>query len=344
MFRFTRRQVLHAGLAAASAGPLLGAAGKAFADTVPDRPFRIVILTPRADIGDVIGFQEFFQTRQIPAEFDIVEVPQPEMVTERIPAINADRPDLVMTVFTPATLAAVGQYDDPDPSRFITDIPVVFSSVTDPMGSRVVPSLDRPGRNVTGTSHIAPAGVQLNTILAYRPIQRIAVVYNPGENNMVVTVGNLRAACSALGLTLMEMPLPPGADGTPSPEAIPDLIATAKRDGAELIYIGPDTLVASRNNKLVADAALEHQLPTFCATELPIRSAPLLMGLVSRATNVGRFAAFKASEILLNGRSPSTVPVQTLDRFSLIVRIEVARRLNLYPPMRLLNIAEVIRD
>ncbi|TWA74586.1 putative ABC transport system substrate-binding protein [Azospirillum brasilense] len=346
----SRRTVLTGAL---SAGTLLAGAVPSFAQSpfgpaartfTAAKPARIVVLTPRKDVGDVLGLRDFIASSGLSATVEVREVPQASAMPTLLPEIRASKPDLVVTVFTPLTLGTVGRYDDPDPSRFLTDVPVVFTSVTDPVASRVVRALDRPGRAVTGTRHIAPAAVQMKTMLSYRRWKKIAAVYNPAEDNMVVAVRDLKEEAARQGVEIHDAALPRDASGAPVAAAIPDLIADAARAGAELVYIGPDTLVASNNNAVVAEQALAHRLATFCSTELPIRRANLLMGLVSPAVNVGRFAGLKAVEILTGAKPADTIPVETLNRFSLLLRIGAAKQLDLYPPMRLLNIAEIVQD
>ncbi|TWA87561.1 putative ABC transport system substrate-binding protein [Azospirillum brasilense] len=332
---------LLAGAAPSFAQPTFGPAARTFTAA---KPARIVVLTPRKDVGDVLGLRDFIASSGLSATVEVREVPQASAMPALLPEIRASKPDLVVTVFTPLTLGTVGRYDDPDPSRFLTDVPVVFTSVTDPVASRVVRALDRPGRAVTGTRHIAPAAVQMKTMLSYRRWKKIAAVYNPAEDNMVVAVRDLKEEAARQGVEIHDAALPRDAAGAPQAAAIPDLIADAARAGAELVYIGPDTLVASNNNAVVAEQALAHRLATFCSTELPIRRANLLMGLVSPAVNVGRFAGLKAVEILTGAKPADTIPVETLNRFSLLLRIGAAKQLDLYPPMRLLNIAEIVQD
>lgn len=331
--------------AAAATGTLAGAstpnpatAGRG------NRPANIIVLTPRKDVGDVLGFRDLLESMGMQAKIDVREVQQASAVAGMLPDIRAARPDLVLTVFTPLTLATVGRYDDPDPSKFLTDVPVVFTSVTDPVASRIVRSLEQPGRAVTGTRHIAPVAVQLKTMLAYRRWKKIAAVYNPAEENMVVAVRDLKEEAARQGVEIIDGAVPRDGAGRPNPDAIPDLIRDVARAGAELIYIGPDTLVASNNSQAVADAALANNVATFCSTELPIRRSGLLMGLVSPAVNVGRFAGLKAYDILSGAKPATAIPVETLNRFSLLLRINTAKRLDLYPPMRLLNIAEIVKD
>ena len=68
-----------------------------------------------------------------------------------------------------------------------------------------------------------------------------------------------------------------------------------------------------------------------------------MLGLVSRYELVGRLAASKVEDILINGVSPADIPIETLDRFSYLIRLSSARRLALYPPLSLLDYAEIIK-
>src|SRR3546814_2015881 len=77
------------------------------------------------------------------------------------------------------------------------------------------------------------------------------------------------------------------------------------------------------------------------ATESIVRRSDALVGLFSTAVNVGRFAAFKAEQILVGGQSPAQIPIETLRRFSLLINMPVAHAIQVYPPISLLNLAEV---
>ena len=66
------------------------------------------------------------------------------------------------------------------------------------------------------------------------------------------------------------------------------------------------------------------------------------MGLISRYYSVGQLAGSKAYAILAEGQAAGNIAVETLKRFSLLVNMQVARELRLYPPIDMLNYAEVI--
>jgi putative ABC transport system substrate-binding protein len=66
-----------------------------------------------------------------------------------------------------------------------------------------------------------------------------------------------------------------------------------------------------------------------------------LTGLVSSYYLVGQFAAFKAAQILQKGMRARDIPIETLSRYSFIVRMEVAEQLDILPPVALFNYAIV---
>ena len=70
--------------------------------------------------------------------------------------------------------------------------------------------------------------------------------------------------------------------------------------------------------------------------------AGALTGLVSRYHSIGQFTAYKAEQILVNRIHPSKIPVETLTRFTLQIRMDVAQQLHLPPPLSMFNYAELI--
>ncbi|WP_431854345.1 ABC transporter substrate-binding protein [Azospirillum sp.] len=313
------------------------------ARAAPNRTFRITMVLGRGESDNEAGFKDYLARRGLKVEYAIRDTGgDPAKLPTIVQEIRDTRPDLIYSWGTPQTRAIVGPYDAPDPKVHITDIPVVFTFVAAPVDARIVPDLARPGRNVTGTVHIAPIPVQLSTILAYRPIRRLGIVYNPQERNSVLNVEGLRAEAPPRGVELLEEPVPLGASGQPLAGELPALIARLAQRGAEMLYVGPDTLVASLNRALVSEEALRHRLPTFSATEAIVRADKGMLALASSSYGIGRFTAFKAAQILMDGTSPAVIPVETLKRFSVLINMPVARALEFYPPIGLLNLAEVV--
>lgn len=330
-----RRQVL--GLAIAGAAAL--AAGGPRAET---KPYRIYRITFRGRTAVEEGFDDYLAANGVPVEIierdlgrDISKLPG--LVEE----IRALKPDLVYTWGTPATLGVAGRHDAADTSGHITDIPVVFALVSAPVQAGIVPDLAAPGRNVTGAVHVVPTETQLRAMASYRPFTKLGVLYNPTEQNSVSIVRELEGLREPLGFELVTREFRLGPDGKPTTEGIEDLIAEIKAGGAEWLYLLPDTFLGTVYDRVVP-AALAEKLPTFGAAELAVREGGALVALVSRYYSVGQLAASKAMRILTQGASPAGIPVEMLSRFSLIINMDVARELDLYPPIEMLNYAEVL--
>ncbi len=307
-----------------------------------ERTYRIYMVLGRGEGANEVAFKDYLARRGLRVDYvirntggDVSKLPS--IVEE----IKKARPDLVYAWGTPQTRSLVGEYDNPEPQRFIRDIPVVFTYVAAPLDARIVRSLEVPGGNVTGTIHIAPMVAQVNTILAYRSITRLGVVYNQAERNSLLATESLRSEWRKRGLTLIEQAVPL-TGGQPMAESIPGLIARCKAEGAEMLYIGPDTFIATTHAKLVADTAFALKLPSFSVTERIVRSESALLALSSSSYGIGRLTGVKAAQILLEGKKPGDIAVETLRRFSVVINMATAKAFAYYPPIGLLNLAEVI--
>lgn len=106
----------------------------------------------------------------------------------------SDDLDLILTIATP-TAQAVAQA--------VTDVPVLFTAVTDPVDAGLVDSLESPGGNITGTSDAVPVKDLLELAQRLAPdAETVGIVYNPGEPNAVTQVGWAEDAAEELGLTI----------------------------------------------------------------------------------------------------------------------------------------------
>lgn len=287
------------------------------------------------------GFRDYLIARGLDVQMTIGNADRegsnvPKLVAEA----KAMRPDLVYIWGTNTAALALGPWDHPDPARYLTDIPVVFNIVTEPVGNGIIPSLEHPGRNATGTLYVVPIDIQLRTIASYKPFKRLGIIYNPLERNSILTVAALKPELDKIGGTLLDRPVPV-ADGEPVSEGMSTMIKQLKDDGADWLYIPPDTFLQQHRN-LLTNGALQCGLPAFTSTEPYIRDGNALFGLVCRYYNIGQFTGRKAEQILREGAKPEDLPVETLNRFSLLVNMRAANKLKLYPPMNMLRYAEAV--
>ena len=121
------------------------------------------------------------------------------------------------------------------------------------------------------------------------------------------------------------------------------MIAELKTRGAQWLYLPPDSYLGTIAQDVIIPAAMEAGMPTFASTE-QLMQAGALSGLVSRYYGVGQFTGYKAEQILVQKMNPAAIPVETLKRFSYQIRMSVAEKLKLPPPLPMFNYAEFIDD
>jgi putative ABC transport system substrate-binding protein len=250
------------------------------------------------------------------------------------------RPNLIYTYGTPLTLGVAGPYDAPPTAGFVRDIPVVFALVAAPVQVKIAPSLASSGRNVTGAVHVVPTDVQMRAMQSYKAFRRVGVIYSPNESNSVAIINEMKAFSATIGAEVLTQPLTM-VGNKPTGDGVEEFVRNLKAQGAEWLYLPADTFLATIFDR-VGPAALAAGLPTFGATEFFLREGLGLVGLVSRYYSVGQLAASKAVEILVQHVPPRDIPIETLKRFALIINMNVAKQLGVYPPIAMLNYAEVI--
>ncbi len=337
----TSRRTLLGGLAGGAAGALLPGGAKRARAAEP--PYRIFMITWRGWEDASQGFKDYLDRRGVRTELIVRDAGRSrETVAEHVQEALELQPDLVYTWGTTTALTTFGKVGEADPATNVTEIPSVFTIVSDPIGSGLVEAYDQPRQNLTGTLYIAPVETQLRTIQAYGAFEALGAVFNPLESNARLTVAQIEALAERDGFRVIAEPVALDADDKPLPESIPDKVAAVKEQGAEWLYIPPDSFL-NVNRDLLTGSATEIGLPSFAGAENFIRDSHGLLGLVSRYYNVGQFTGYIAEQILVEGRDPAAIPIESLDRFSLLVNMATAHRLGFYPPMSMLTIAEFVQ-
>ena len=325
---------------ALAAALLAAAAGIAAAQDTD--PYHIYLVVWRGETDVEHGFRAHLYERGIPARYTLRNINQDRSrIAEIVAEIRAAKPDLVHTFGTSATAGIFGRHTDAQPGAHVEGIPGVFSIVAYPIDAKIVKQFDPPGRPLTGTAFLAPIENQIDAILAYRPIDKLAVIYNSLEVNSVINVNALRAGAEARGITLIGSPVPLNADGRPDASRLDELVDDLVRQGADFLYMGPDSFVTV-NSERISTRAAEQGVPTFAGTGATFESSRALLGLVSRYYLIGKLAGAQAERILVGGEQPEDIPVASLARFALLIRMPVALQLGIYPPMGLLRIAQVV--
>jgi putative ABC transport system substrate-binding protein len=234
----------------------------------------------------------------------------------------------------------LGSGANPDPDQFITDIPAVFAVVSQPTKTGLVPNFESSGRNITGTTYLVPMPTQISLIQSYRPLHKLGMIYNPLEKNSLLTLDEINSLTAKMDFSLVAEPVDV-VDNHPDASSIRAKLEAMRKAGIDFLYIPPDTFLNLNRDALTA-ACLELGIPTFAAAENPVLTSKAMFGGVYRYYTVGQMTAYKATQILLQNVPPKDIPVDAPKRLSIILNMPVVRQLALYPPMKVLQLAEII--
>jgi putative ABC transport system substrate-binding protein len=234
--------------------------------------------------------------------------------------------DVILVTATPAVLAA---------KQASSVIPIVFTTVTDPVVTGLVASMARPGGNVTGLSQQTTqlGGKRLDLLREILPrLRQVAVIYNPANPSTVSEMEEVRVAARTLGLEIAALEVRRAQDVAPGINLL--------KGRAEALYVLTDPFVAI--NQLQINAlALEARLPTMHALREYVESGGL-MSYGASFSDLFRHAGDYVDRIL-RGAKPAEMPVEQPTKFELVISLKAAKELGLtIPPLLLARADEVI--
>jgi len=313
------------------------------ASAVAAGPYTVYMAVWRGCEEACKGFQEYFQAEKIDVNIVIRNAQRDK---SRLPGFVHEAKqlgtDLVVTWGTSVTVGMVGTLDDHDPERHIADIPVVFMIVADPIGAGIIKSYASSGRsNITGTRNRVPEEVQMKAIRSYRYFKRLGILYNRNELNSVLNLNKIRKLAKEMRFDLFERAVDLDENGKPIIASVPLKISELKKREVEFLYVGSSSFLM-RNSDYVTKAALDQGVPLVSAYEAMAKKSNALLAVASRYYSVGKLAGFQARHILIDKRKPIDLPVLNLSRYSYVVNMDTARKLQMYPPIMVLRYAEVV--
>jgi len=238
--------------------------------------------------------------------------------------------DVIVTSTTLAALAA---------KQATATIPIVVTFIADPVGSGLVASLARPGRNITGVSTLARGLVskRLELLKAVAPgSDRVGVLWQPdvlGERTMRDLVEETKVAGRTLGLQLQFAEARRADD-------LEQAFSTVSKARVGGLLVFPSPMLFEARASVVAHAA-KSRLPAVYAW----RAAVDVGGLMSYAPNfqdMYRRAAVYVDKIL-KGTKPGDLPIEEPTTLELVINLKTAKALGLtIPPSLLLRADQVI--
>jgi putative tryptophan/tyrosine transport system substrate-binding protein len=251
----------------------------------------------------------------------------PERLAEAAAALVRLPVDVIATYGTPASFAA---------KQATTTIPIVMISIGDPVRAGLVPSLARPGGNITGNTILGPdVGAKRLQILkeAIPTVSRVAFLWNPDNASNVLQFEEIRAAAPTLGVTVISVSVSPRTEFETAFAAMmkerPDAFAMTGEPFHQ-------THIA-----WIMDFVAKNRLPAVYQLSENVRAGGLMSYGASQPDLFRRAAGYVHK--ILQGTKPADLPVEQPVKFELAVNLKTAKALGLtIPESFLLRADEVI--
>jgi len=323
-----RRQLIAALGGAAATWPL---AARAQQPAMPVIGFLSSAL-PDRDAGRLRAFRQgLAETGYVEGRNVAIEYRWAEEQNDRLPALAADliRRQVAVIATAGDVLGAIAA------KSATTTIPIVFTTGRDPVEIGLVPSLNRPGGNLTGVATLGAELEPKRVELLHEAIPAATIVgalVNPASRNAEFLSRDLRAAARILGLELHVLNAVTEGD-------FDSVFADLVRLRAGGLVIATDALFISRSEQ-VAALALRHAVPAIFQFHAFAAAGGLMSYGGSLADLYHRSGVYTGR--VLKGEKPADLPVQQSTKAELIINLKTAKALGITFPLPLLGRADEV--
>jgi len=234
-----------------------------------------------------------------------------------------EAPSVIVPISTPSAQAVVSA---------TSDIPVVFTAVTDPVGAQLVADMAKPGGNVTGMSDLSPIAKHLALIKEITPnATKIGVPYNPGEANAVTLLELIKSLAPDAGLEIVEAAAPKSSDVLAAAQSLVGKV--------DAIYVPTDNTIVSALEAVIK-VGIENQIPVYAGdTDSVARGAIAALGF--NYYDVGRQTG-KIVVRVLNGEKPGDIAVEGVEITELYVNPGAAEKMGVAIPQGVIDRAKEV--
>lgn len=259
------------------------------------------------------GFQKALEEEGLEVEYD-VQIAQGDQNNNQSIANNfvGDKMDLIFANSTPSALSALNA---------TKEIPIVFTSVTDPVGAGLVTAMDQPGENITGTTDTHPEAIPNMVKFMNENFsgKTVGVIYNSGEQNSVAQIDLVKDALKGTDLKL--------AEATVSTSSEVKQAAESLIGKADMFYIITDNTVVSALESVI-QVANDEDMPLFVG-ELDSVKRGGFAAYGFDYNDIGYEAGVMAAQILKGEKKASELPVQYPQNLKLQINQTAAKEMGI---------------
>lgn len=228
----------------------------------------------------------------------------------------ADKKDLSIGIATTAAVALANS---------ITDRPVLFATVNDPIGAGLVDSFDKGKNNVTGLCDALPIREHLKIYHSIYPFKKLGFIYNGAEKNSITMLKITQEVCNEMGIELRPIIIYNPAEVNMAAESLVSRV--------DAFYVVTDNTLVSGLTSLITTAKA-HKKPIFSEDYTSSVNGGILYAIGFDYYKAGRKTGKMAVEIL-KGKKPEEMPVTFMeypDESLMIVDMDTAKELNIDIP------------
>ncbi|MFD1737205.1 ABC transporter substrate-binding protein [Bacillus salitolerans] len=238
-----------------------------------------------------------------------VQIAQGDMNNSQTVANNfvGDKVDLIFANSTPSAQSALNA---------TKDIPIIFTSVTDPIGAELVKSFEEPGGNVTGYTDTHPEAIAqtFDFIIEEMGAKKVGVIYNAGEQNSEVQVEKIKEIASSAGIEIVEASVSTSADVKQATDSLVGRV--------DVIYVPKDNTVVSALESVIS-VANDKDIPLFVG-ELDSMKKGAIAASGFSYFDLGYSTGLMAIKVL-EGAKPSELPVGVPEELNIVINTLAAK-------------------
>lgn len=254
------------------------------------------------------GFKKALSDNGLTVDYD-VQIAQGDMNNNQTIANNfvGDKVDLIFANSTPSAQGALNATDE---------IPIIFTSVTDPVGASLVEAMDKPGPNITGTTDTHPDAIP-NTVKfidEHFDATKVGMIYNSGEQNSLAQVDLVKKAMEGTDLEIVDVSVSTSAEVKQAAES---LIGRA-----DVFYIITDNTVVSALESVIK-VSQDEGIPLFVG-ELDSVKRGGFAAYGFDYFDIGYEAGQMAAQILKGEKTAADIPVQYPQNLKLLINKNAA--------------------
>ncbi|MFD2673160.1 ABC transporter substrate-binding protein [Marinicrinis sediminis] len=236
----------------------------------------------------------------------------------------ADDKDLVLAIATSSAQAV---------KKMVDNAPILFTAITDPLGSNLVGDLEAPEGSITGMSDTHQNEIEeMMTFIAENvpSVKTVGIVFNEGEQNSVVAVERVEQSLEQLGIELKTASVVNSSEVKQAAESLASKV--------DAFYVPKDNVVVAGLEALLKVAG-DEDLPVFAGEKNSVERGAFASFSIDYF-DIGYETGKMAVEILKNGKQPADLPVRFPEKLDLVLNLKAAEEQGIEVSKELLDKVE----